>query len=72
MSRLTAELERLERALDRVESALTDREARMTEELEALRRTAKTGISAADADAVRAVASRVDQAIERLESVLGS
>lgn len=70
-SRVAAELERLERALDRVEAALVARDARAAAELEALRRAAAEGADGVDDEAVRAVTSRVDRVIERLEAVLG-
>jgi hypothetical protein len=72
MSRVAAELERLERAIDRVETALTARDAQASRELEALRKAAEAPAGEdMDAEAVRTVAGRVDRVIARLEAVLG-
>lgn len=64
MSRIAAELDRLDRALDRLEAAVAGREQSHAEALDAAR-TARQAETAA-------VAERVEEAIHRLETVLDS
>ena len=63
MGRVDEELTRLRAALSQLEHALNVRQERHQAEIEAIRVAAR-----ADSDAM---AQRVDQAIERLEAVLG-
>ena len=63
MGRVDQELTRLRAALSQLEHALNARQERHRAEIEAIRVAAR-----ADSDAM---AQRVDQAIERLEAVLG-
>ncbi len=63
MSALAEELTRLQQALDHLEQALVAHDQRATERVEAARREARAEAAA--------LSARVDQAIGRLESVLG-